>query len=517
MRKYICTVFLISLMIPFGVAAQKKKPASVGCGASSPLKVADLTESGLRNWLEQAQGTVSKVEDFVCCLPKEIRDRYLVTHSSFAAQNAVPYSPRVIFYQKRSEKQPFTALTINGGSHPAVSQEHSVEIAIENPKTQELEYFDLEFFENEKPHLSERNTALCLSCHGVDGVLPVGGLRPIFDPVGQANRFVGGKSPFCSSIEQKYYRAVEAATVDAMKRNQRFSCMDQMRIDQILNPNQKSEKTSPEMYSRLEEFHQNLSAINQNRVARTVRAEPVFTSLREGFFGLMLCGGKLDEWLSDDVIKKVRSQIFLKASYRSADWQEAFKLDLDRREKELKKFQMQMSKALKDRDFSLDTGIDPVTPSELRCEGQKSQIIQETLDVKNMSFPTSFLVQWTPEDTEWVRRLRADWVARAIKGDMVLAGILAALNVDTSPWQMSALKEGVLSDPMPLPEIFEQEWSQNTKWRNQMLAYFKVAKSPQNSTVFLKLKNPDRYLTPKEKNSCSAFLEHVKKSYKKPL
>lgn len=507
-------IIIAAILFSLNSLAQKKKPASVGCGARETLKTSDLTESGLRTWLEQAKGSVTKVEDFVCCLPPELRNQYLVSHSSFAAQNAVPRSPRIIFFQNRTEQKPFAALTVNGGDHPALTQVHSVEIAIENKKTKELEYFDLEFLENEGPHLSERNATLCLSCHGVNGTLPVGGLRPVFDPLTQVNRFVGGRSPFCSDTEKELHRALDETAVESMKKNIRYSCLDQAQIDQILNPDPKADKTSPTMFRRIEEFSQNVNALNEIRTARAIRSEPVFRELRSGFLGLYTCGGKLEEWLSDETLKRLKAREFLKASYRGENWQESFKNDLLAMEKKLTQERGRVLSDLKNREKTLDMGIDPLAPTEVRCEGGTALASQPVLDGQGRSFPTSLRVQWTADTLSWVRPLQAQWLVDAVKGDIVLTGIMQAWGVDTMTWQMSAVKEGALSDPRPVEEALRQEWNSDRTWRKKMSDYFTVSKKNSHTQAVLKM-SADTYLHPKSQESCADLLNYTKSVYAK--
>ena len=55
----------------------------------------------------------------------------------------------------------------------------SIEIAFQNPKNKEIEYFDLSFDEVRGKHLSNKNPESCMNCHGDLGKTPWGGAKMI--------------------------------------------------------------------------------------------------------------------------------------------------------------------------------------------------------------------------------------------------------------------------------------------------------------------------------------------------
>lgn len=116
-------------------------------------------------WLRSHGHKIKSIDDFVCCLPKEYRDRYIVAHSSVSAQSSHYHSPRVImFFEDQA------ALSISGGDQK-LPQSMSVEIMQNNKRNEVVEFFDLEFDSHGRAKMSEKNPEKCMNCH-------TGGGRP---------------------------------------------------------------------------------------------------------------------------------------------------------------------------------------------------------------------------------------------------------------------------------------------------------------------------------------------------
>jgi hypothetical protein len=114
---------------------------------------------------------ITSVEQLVEVLPQAYRTNYTLVHASRSLQGASVEYPRVIAFGENAG----TLLAFNG--HPSQSRYDSVEVTEFKPADGSYEYREIVFPEGApggRVAYSEKNPALCLSCHGIKP-------RPIWD------------------------------------------------------------------------------------------------------------------------------------------------------------------------------------------------------------------------------------------------------------------------------------------------------------------------------------------------
>lgn len=98
-------------------------------------------------------------------IPKEMRRKFSPLNFSGSAQPGTPECPRVLVYSADTK----TVISFNCGTLYADEDEKhaadSIEIAQANPETNEYELYSLHLSSDSDPVLSEKNPALCLTCH----------------------------------------------------------------------------------------------------------------------------------------------------------------------------------------------------------------------------------------------------------------------------------------------------------------------------------------------------------------
>ena len=221
----------LSLILLFTFIASNCLASNNFPSCQSPQKLRDesMNPQAIQGWLKTVGSNVDSIDQLICCLPSAYQENYIIGHSSISAQPGVPSSPRVMMFDFSDPSSKSThafVMSANGG-HPWLKQSQNLELMYFNPRSRELEYYDLVFEKGKTPHLSERNPSLCMNCHG-DGTkdLP-DGPKPIFDQFGRWNRFVGGRNVMCSQVEREYFHKIDDMAVDATKTLPRFKCLNQ--------------------------------------------------------------------------------------------------------------------------------------------------------------------------------------------------------------------------------------------------------------------------------------------------
>lgn len=115
MKQYLIILFILQILAfeAFGLEEQVRCP-----GPKMP-KHFDNPRL-ISNWLRASGKHVKTIEEFVCCLPDAFQKQYIIGHSSVAAQNGTPNSPRVIMFDVKEEKGVFApkrmlTMSFNGG------------------------------------------------------------------------------------------------------------------------------------------------------------------------------------------------------------------------------------------------------------------------------------------------------------------------------------------------------------------------------------------------------------------
>lgn len=277
---------------------------------SSPVKISEYLK--LNN--------IKSVKDFVCCLPKEFQKDYIVGMSSVAAQNGTPISPRIIMSNvsksQDDNKQPALIVSFNGGKSHS-TQGKSIEIAIRNNKTKELELLDIDF-SNDSPHLSI-NPKTCMHCHGSNAKIPAGGPRYIFDSFPFWARFVGGLPggiETCNQTEIEIHNKLADKAIETIKKEDQYSCLDKS----VLETNEKEtipQERYPKLANNILEFDFSNLPQEHFRASRFIASLPEYNKFKYFLFGFKHCDkSKFEEWLPESEIINLFAKIKLHETFK---------------------------------------------------------------------------------------------------------------------------------------------------------------------------------------------------------
>lgn len=171
-------------------------------------------------WLKHNANRNKSIEDVLCCLPEKYQKSYKVAFASLSAQKSHYRSPRLLFGDLAKDGIVFS---VSGGD-PALSQSQSIEVMYNNPLKDELELFDIEF-EHGRKKVSHKNPQTCISCHGTNGELGVGGPRPIFNPAPWPRMASASSTLMKCDYKDKYVEEATKSAFEAIQKNPRFSCL----------------------------------------------------------------------------------------------------------------------------------------------------------------------------------------------------------------------------------------------------------------------------------------------------
>ncbi len=334
---------ILAILFSTSSGAIEPKPCPV-----APLQESKITAEGLTQYLAIFNKKSTSIEDFVCCLPEQFRQSIAVAHSSVAAQNSRPESPRVTMSNFVSGKPPTKFLSINGG-HPDLNQSNSVEMVLVDDKTGEVTLHDIAF-SKDGAKVSEANPPLCLKCHGSSPHL-------IFEGPTQWPRFVNGMETELSgnlgyaagvsrATVKKYFASKEAASKKALKENPRYRCLT---------------KDVPGV-NFLIELDDAIEEQNEKRIAEQVRKSKDFDRLKLAIFGQQFCpsaredldcqlgGGKTcKNWLAPEAIRELTLVATLRDSIaRATTADELIEVVREEKSRLNKDFAAEMAKPLKE-------------------------------------------------------------------------------------------------------------------------------------------------------------------------
>ena len=293
------TLFLLSMALTHFGVAQAEIDDLCPTRDHVLLDEAFVTPEGLEAFTRAHEGEIRNPGDLVCCLPKAMRSKFVIIHSSVSAQTSDLGGPRVIMFtpQKHHAFLPKlrAALSFNGGD-PSLQNANNVEMVFNRKLTDELEYRDIEFESGKVAH-SEANPQTCLNCHGNRyGSIEMGGPRTIFEDVDQWTRAVQGVHA-CSDAEVALSRAIERAVEQTFRSNPRYRCLDQQAAHARHFSGQSSSTAAD-----LTEFDNMLTLANGRRIAKLIRRTPQFDQFKYAIIGSLACfqfencGSNAREW-----------------------------------------------------------------------------------------------------------------------------------------------------------------------------------------------------------------------------
>ena len=296
-------MFVIILILWANVVGAADKSS---CEGKAEFPMDQLSAENVMGYLR----TNPKIDDpgkFVCCLPKSLRGSFVVVHNSDAGQSGNPHGPRVLLFPPRvgTAEPPSCVLSINGGGAD-LNNPNNVEMMCADKVTRQLNFFDFSF--EGGPVKFHKNSQECVNCHGAGGAIPVAGLHPNFEPFGDWSRILGGFKP-CPGAEAKYVKAVTAVSKRSMRTNPRYRCLDQTSETAQQNFKILSEESS--FASGVIELDFRLDILNNERIARVLRATPDYERYKYAIVGSMACmnlpmfspGKSWTNWIPPDVLR----------------------------------------------------------------------------------------------------------------------------------------------------------------------------------------------------------------------
>lgn len=390
-------------MLPFTLqkaAAQncKTEPLS-SLESMSPEKLAEFVKTN----------SIDSVEEFVCCLPEKFRSNYLVGMSSIAAQNGTPDSPRIIMSDSELSKPASYIISFNGGKNHNF-QKNNIEMIFLNPKSKELELFDLDFSDrNMKIH---KNPGICMNCHGENAKMPAGGPKYIFDTFDFWPRFAGGVS-HCNETETKIHNLMADRAIKAVQTEKRFNCLDK-NVLKVEKDKTVPRDRYPKLSSNLANFDNSNERQNLLRSSRWLSQQSDYNQFKYFLFGYANCNSKnFNEWMPESRVKKLFSNVSLTEDLRnSGPLKENFNIAYKKAVRQFKVGSQMQKEKMADPENLFKTGHIP-NYSAMACSEEAPQINFEMLGftAKDFSAKTPRLLLYLD------RQLRANPTGQSIPGD----------------------------------------------------------------------------------------------------
>ena len=360
---------ILAILFSTPSGAVEPKPCPV-----APLQESKITAEGLTKYLAIFNKKSTSIEDFVCCLPEQFRQSIAVAHSSVAAQNSRPESPRVIMSNFVSGKPPTKFLSINGG-HPDLNQSNSVEMVLVDDKTGEVTLHDISF-SKDGAKVSEANPPLCLKCHGSSPHLIFEGptLWPRFvnGMVTELDHPAGFANGVSRSAAKNCFESKESAAKRALKENPRYRCLT---------------KDVPGV-NFLIEFDDAIEEQNEKRIASLARESKDFSRFKTAMYAQAVCpqavmdldcqlsGGRdCKNWLAPEAVRELLVVGTLRDSIARA-------LNVE-----------ELNKAIREEKARLDKSFAAEIKASSRENG-KVRSVSEKLTFGNMRGTADEVVNW---------------------------------------------------------------------------------------------------------------------------
>lgn len=225
-RKILLSLLLLISVTCTTLRTGPRRPAAASDCPSDIHLSAQFSAADIRRLAEDP--SVKSVEDMLACLTRDLDLKTLLLHTSFAAQNSNSKNPRVLLLAG-DKKKADAVFSVNSGD-PSLNQHHSIELMLNSREKNELEYYDIDFSEA-RGVMSAPNPETCLSCHGVDIKVPIGGPKPLFDRDPWSRVVLAGSdftpqsdttgNGFCENRRRIHY-ALEAQSLKAFETKPRY-------------------------------------------------------------------------------------------------------------------------------------------------------------------------------------------------------------------------------------------------------------------------------------------------------
>lgn len=266
------------LLIFFGISAATHAVEQQGCPAL-PLPSASLNFKAIEQFLKVNKSTITGVEVFLSCLPKEFRKNFTLIYNSrsLQADDVTSKRPRALMFSDD------TCLTMTFTGDPEKPHYNEIELIQCDKKNKSFELRKIEFG-SKQPHMSRKNPQECIRCHRSDP-------RPNWDSY-----------PFWPGINHTFSERAEAGNLaslaDAVKLNPRYGY--------LVDP---GSYNGPEGYNNPNvALSQRLSALNNRREIRLLSKSKNFEKVK-----YMVAAALLD---CDDIegfIPKTQRKLFTRS------------------------------------------------------------------------------------------------------------------------------------------------------------------------------------------------------------
>ncbi len=289
---------------------------------TTPLEIDEFQPERLIEWIEENRSNLNSAKDFLCCVPEQVRRRYVIAHSSLAAQNGNAKNPRVIFFHKSikdsinpNDNRLHFAFSINSGrSH--LNNPNNIEFVYADQNTGELDYFDLEISRNHKGFIGGKNPEKCMACHGTNNSY---GAKPLFTDRPWHNFVSGntfnveknGETLQCEPIPKEVTRKIDIGALDALiedatENDSNFSCMD---VEKLANSrssiSNSAEGRDSSLLTNLIEFDDSLRYAHRHRIWKDISKDPQFNKMKYLMIGTSLCEDiRLQNWIPRQALQK---------------------------------------------------------------------------------------------------------------------------------------------------------------------------------------------------------------------
>lgn len=336
---FLIQIFVLSLGLSVSLSSMGQVDAKCPTKTKEPIDIAAMTPLGIEKFLEANAAELKDVADIICCLPEPYKDKFVIMHSSIAAQNSDVFGPRAILFQTlpgdQGKPKLQCAISFNGGDHH-LNNSQNLEVMCNNEETKEVEFYDIAR-KGDRFRLSEKNPATCMLCHGSGGKLGPGGPRTIFEEFDNWTRAVQGVHA-CRE-ELPLSRAIEKTAEKVFETNPRYKCLNQVAA-KTRHFSGKFSSTAPELGL----FDKLMAGMNSRRTARLVKSTEDFERMKYAIMGSMLCfdghacrGSEekcftdFQEWIPESRLKEMKDTSRLSKPIRtSSDLQSTVRLALQK-------------------------------------------------------------------------------------------------------------------------------------------------------------------------------------------
>ena len=319
--------------------------------------------------------------EVTCCMPLSYRKNFVVAHSSISAQSSDIHGPRILMFNPINPdglgaptKKLNAVISINGGG-PNLTNGANVEMGYVNSESKELDFHDFDL-SGAKVIASGRNPARCIQCHGTRGVIAAGGAKPIFEPLDQWTRFVGGVHSCGAEIDLR--DEIMKSTLKTLTSNPRYRCLDP---SDILAAAKKNNDPVP-FFKELTDLDHALSVTNARRFARYLKTTPDYDRFKYAAIGTMACvlasededkfeneNRDLGDWIPPQVNQSLRNVSAINSDLLKAQPLEAARVLLQRSEELRLKFGRRQARATQDMVAGKDGDLDFYRGPLSNCHG----------------------------------------------------------------------------------------------------------------------------------------------------